>query len=130
MPGLIEQIDALEHGTLRVYRDSAEDIGFREALLYLDDEPIGNVGFKQIFEMSIRPGHHTLHAFNRIFKTEKIPFEAKPGGWVTFLAVNKGGPLFVLGMMLGMGIPRIRLQLEAADLQEGRERKTRKGQKL
>jgi hypothetical protein len=128
MPGLIEQIDALEPGILRVFRDSDADIGFREALMFLDDELIGRVDYKQIFEVSIHPGSHTLHAFNRVLKTEKITFDLKPGDRINFLVVNTGGPLFALGMMLGMGIPRIRLQLEVADPLEGTHRKARKGQ--
>lgn len=127
MPGLIEQIDALEPGVLRVFRDSDADIGFREALMFLDDELIGGVDYKQIFETRIRPGTHTLHAFNRVFKSERITFEIKPADRVTFLVANTGGPLFAFGMMLGMGIPRIRLQMEIADPAEG-QRKARKNQ--
>jgi hypothetical protein len=128
MPGLIEQIDALEPGVLRVFRDSDADIGFREALMFLDDELIGGVDYKQIFETRLKPGSHTLHASNRVFKSEKISFQVNAGDRVTFLVANTGGPLFAFGMMLGMGIPRIRLQLEIADRLEGSPRKARKGQ--
>ena len=128
MAGLIEQIDALEPGLIRVFRDSEADIGFREALMYLDDEPIGSVDYKQIFEVKARPGPHTLYAFNRIFKTDVLSFELGPGERITFQVVNTGGPFFAFFMMLGMGIPRIRLQREASDPLEGVKRKVRKGQ--
>ncbi len=128
MPGLIEQIDALEPGMLRVFRDSEADIGFREALMFLDDELIGGVDYKQILEIRIRPGTHTLQASNRVFKTERISFQVNPADRLTFLVANTGGPLFAIGMMLGMGIPRIRLQLEIADPRQRTGRNARKGQ--
>jgi len=127
MAGLIEQIDALEPGVLRVFRDSGDDIGFREALMYLDEEPIGAVDYKQIFEMTVRPGSHRIYAFNRIFKTEPLAFDVKPGERVTFQVANTGGAFFAFFMMLGMGIPRIRLQRESAEPLEGLKQRTRKG---
>lgn len=115
MSSLIEQIDALEPGVVRVFRDADDDIGFREAVLFLDGEEIGWVDYKNVFEARVKSGRHTLYAFNRIFKTKAIEFEIQPAERITFQVANVGGIFFKFCMMLCMGIPSIRLQREVAD---------------
>lgn len=115
MPSIAEQIDALEPGVIRVFRDSDHDIGFREALLYLDDEQVGSVDFRHSCEINVRPGTHTLQAFNRIFRSKKLTFDIKPGERISFQTANVGGGCFIFFMMLTMGIPKIHLWREVAD---------------
>ena len=113
MSSLIDQIDALEPGLIRVFRDSEDDIGFREAAIYLDDEQVGWVEYKHVLEIPVKPGSHTIRAFNRVFNTKTIEFDIQPGERVTFQVANTGGILFKFFMMLCMGIPSIRLSREA-----------------
>ena len=115
MSSLIDQIDALEPGLIRIFRDSEDDIGFREALIYLDGEQVGWVDFKHVLELPIRPGQHTLRAFNRVMNSKVLEFGIKPGERVTFQVANVGGILFKFFMMLCMGIPSIRLTREALE---------------
>lgn len=119
MPSIAEQIDALEPAILRVYRDSDQDIGYREALLYLDGQPIGSVEFKQVLEIPIRAGSYVLHAHNRVFRSQKIAFDVKPGERISFQTANVGGGWYIFFMMLAMGVPRIKLWRETAEHVEG-----------
>jgi len=119
MSSLIDQIDALEPAVLRVFRDSDSDIVFREALIYIDGEQVGWVDFKHLLEVNIRPGNHTIRAFNRVLSSKTLEFEAKPGERITFQVANVGGFLFNFFMMLCMGIPRIRLWRETVQESEG-----------
>ena len=112
MSSIVEQIDALEPGQIRVYRDFAKDIGFREAVLYLDGEQVGNVDYKHVFECPVKPGSHTLRAFNRVMHSKTIEFDVQPGERVTFQVANVGGFFFKIAMLLCMGIPKIRLSIE------------------
>jgi hypothetical protein len=115
MSTLIEQIDSLEPGTLRVFRDSGDDIGFREALIFVDGEEVGWVDFKHVLEVPIHPGSHTIRAFNRVLHSKTLEFEAKPGERLTFQVANVGGVFFKFFMMLCMGIPGMRLTQELSD---------------
>jgi hypothetical protein len=115
MSSIVDQIDALEPGQIRVYRDSVKDIGFREAVIYLDDAQVGTVDFKHVFECPVKPGSHTLRAFNRVMHSKTIEFEVQPGERVTFQVANVGGFFFKVAMLLCMGIPSIRLTMEKED---------------
>lgn len=122
MPSIAEQIDALEPAILRVYRDSEFDIGYREALLFLDGNPVGSVDFKHSFEMPLRAGTYVLHAHNRVFRSQKIEFTVRPGERVSFQTANVGGGCFIFFMMLAMGCPRIQLWRETPEHAEGSRR--------
>lgn len=113
MSSIVDQIDALEPGTVRIFRDSVLDIGFREAILYLDGEEVGWVDYKHVLELPIKAGSHTLQAFNRVLKSKTVEFEIAAGERITFQVANVGGFLFKFFMMLCMGIPSIRLWREA-----------------
>jgi hypothetical protein len=114
MSSIADQIDALEPGLLRVFRDSDNDIGFREAIIFLDGEKIGWVDYKHVLETPLKPGTHTLRAFNRILHSKPVEFNVGPGERVTFQVANVGGFIFKVLMMLTMGIPSIRLNQETA----------------
>lgn len=113
MSSLIEQIDSLEPGIIRVFRDSEDDVGFREAVIFLDGEQVGWVDYKHVLEVSVRAGSHSLRAFNRVLNSKTLEFDIKPGERITFQVVNFGGFFFKFFMMLCMGIPSIRLTREA-----------------
>ena len=130
MANIIDQIDALEPGVVRIYRDSESDIGYREALVYLDGELAGSVDYKHVLEIEVRPGEHELYAYNRVFKTHRICFDVRPGERVNFQAANVAKGLFIFFMMLGMGIPRITLVRDRADALEAVARKVGRRQLL
>ena len=122
MSSIVDQIDALEPGVIRVFRDSEHDIGFREALLLLDGVKVGNVDYKHVFEVTVKPGQHTLQSFNRVLYSKIVEFEVKPGERITFQVANVGGMFFKFFMvMLCMGVPKMRLVQEKA--QEGKSAK-------
>jgi hypothetical protein len=115
MSSIVDQIDALEPGVLRDFRDSDKDIGFREAIIYLDGEKVGWVDYKHVLEVPIKPGPHSLRAFNRILNSKTVEFTVEPGERLTFQVANVGGFIFKFLMMLCMGIPSIRLNQESAE---------------
>lgn len=120
MSSIVEQISALEPGMIRVYRDAESDVGYREVILYLDGRESRSVKFKEIVEIPVRPGTHTLRATNRVFKSAEYTFEVQPGQCVSFQAANTGKGLYVLFMLLCMGIPKIELRMETPELLDGR----------
>ena len=126
MRTLAEQINELEPAIVRVFRDAESDIGYREAILFLDGEESRSVEFRQYVEIPVRPGPHTLRASNRVFKSKEFSFTVQPGERVTFQVANTGTGFYIFFMLLCMGIPRIELKMEApeplgrADRQESR----------
>jgi hypothetical protein len=80
----------------------------------VDGEFAASADFKQIVEIRVRAGSHTIQAFNRVFKSKRIAFDIDPGERINFQAANVGGGFFIFFMMLAMGIPRIVLKREVA----------------
>lgn len=109
---IIEQIDRMEPGVLHVFRDSEHDIGFREAVLFVDGKEVAQVAFKRWVEIPVPAGTHTLQAYNRVFRSEQLELDIRPGERLTFQVANVGGWLFALMMVLQMGVPRIVLKPE------------------
>jgi hypothetical protein len=126
MKTIAEQIDALEPGIIRVFRDAANDIGYREAILFVDGKESRSVEFRQRVEIPVPPGTHTLRASNRVFKSREYTFTVSPGEVVTFQVANTGRGFYIFFMLLCMGIPRIELlqdvpeQLGSPDPQSAR----------
>ena len=114
LTNIIDQIDRMEPGVLRVFRDSDKDIGFREAILFVDSKEAAVVPYRKWVEIPVPAGRHTLHAHNRLFGSERIEFDIKPGERITFQVANVGGWLFAFFMLLQMGAPRIVLTRDAS----------------
>jgi hypothetical protein len=122
MRTLADQINELEPGTIRVFRDAESDIGYREAILFVDGEESRTVEFRQYVEIPVRPGTHTLRASNRVFKSKEFTFSVAPGERVTFQVANTGRGFYIFFMLLCMGIPRIELRMEAPEKLDRTER--------
>jgi len=126
MPTIVEQIDSLEPATIRVFRDSDNDVGFREALIFVDGEQVGQVDYKKMIEVQVRPGHHVIHASNRVVKSHEIAFDLEPGQRITFQAINTGGFWFkALMVALCLGVPKMRLELEKPDPLDAKQKSKR-----
>ena len=97
---------------LRVFRDSEEDIGYRECLIILDGEQVGNVAHRRNLEMELNPGWHVIQGCNRVRKTEKLSFFVKPGERVTFQIANLGGAFYEFFAWMQVAVPRITLRRE------------------
>jgi hypothetical protein len=84
---------------LTIRRDSPEDVGYRQVLFTLDDDPIGEVLYRQTLTREIAPGHHRLKANNTlVWKT--VEFNANAGDKIRFVVTNyaKAGFYFILGV--------------------------------
>lgn len=84
---------------LTIRRDSPDDVGYRQVILSLDGEEIGELLYRKQLTREIAPGHHRLRAYNTlVWKT--LEFNAAPGEDVRFLITNysKAGFYFLLGV--------------------------------
>lgn len=97
---------------LRVFRDSEEDIGYRECLISIDGEEIGSVRHRRNLEIELMPGTHVIQACNRVRKTEKLRFFLKPGERVTFQVANVGGAFYEFLAWMQVAVPKIVLSRE------------------
>lgn len=97
---------------LRVFRDSEEDIGYRECLISIDGEEIGNVRHRRNLEIELAPGPHVIQACNRVRKTEKLSFVAKAGERITFQVANSGGAFYEFFAWMQVAVPKITLRQE------------------
>ena len=98
-----------ETATLIVSRDSDLDIQYRENVVYLDDEEIGNLRFGQRVERQISAGEHVLRVTNRVRKQE-ARFSATAGETVRFQCANIGSGCYrFFAEMLQSGVPHVRL---------------------
>jgi hypothetical protein len=95
--------------TLIVSRDSDLDIQYRENVVYLDDQEIGNLKFGERVERQISPGEHVLKVSNRVRKQE-ARFSATAGETIRFQSANIGSGCYrFLAEMLQSGVPHVRL---------------------
>ena len=101
---------------IRVFRDAEEDIGYRECLVFIDDIHVGEVMPRRNLEFEVEPGWHTIHATNRVRKTQRIRFQAKAGERVTFQVGNTGGAFYDFFSWMQVAIPNIFLKREEAEL--------------
>jgi hypothetical protein len=97
---------------LRVFRDSEEDIGYRECLIIIDGEEVGNVRHRRNLEIELEPGIHVIQACNRVRKTGKLSFSLKPGERITFQVANSGGAFYEFFAWMQVAIPKISLRRE------------------
>lgn len=98
-----------ETATLIVSRDSDLDIQYRENVVYLDDEEIGNLKFGERVERQIAVGEHVLRVSNRVRKQE-ARFSAMAGETVRFQCANIGSGCYrFFAEMLQSGVPHVRL---------------------
>ena len=98
-----------ETATLIVSRDSDLDIQYRENVVFLDDEEIGNLRFGERVERQVSPGEHVVRVSNRVRKQE-IRFSAVAGETIRFQCANIGtGCYRFFAEMLQSGVPHVRL---------------------
>jgi hypothetical protein len=88
---------------LTVERTSPNDVGTRQIVLTVDNEPFATLLFGGRASKEIAPGRHRLRANNTlVWKT--IEFDAKPGEHVKFTTVNRAGlGSAALVALLGVG---------------------------
>jgi hypothetical protein len=86
---------------ITVSRTSAEDVGFREVFLLVDDEEVAMLSHGETVTHELPAGPHRLRAHNTLFwKTHDVVLQ--PGEHARFTAINRAGwATFGLLMLLG-----------------------------
>ena len=97
--------------TITVRRQSAEDVGYREVFVSLDDEEIGILKHGDEITRDIPPGHHRLKAHNTLFRNA-IDFWLNVGEHASFRTANRAGFLTYSVVAFFMGGGPIYLTLE------------------
>ena len=88
---------------LTVERVSQQDVGTRQIVLTLDNEPLATLLYGDRISKEIPPGRHRLRAHNTlVWKT--IEFDVTAGEHVKFITVNRAGlGSAALVALLGVG---------------------------
>ncbi|HEU4893834.1 MAG TPA: hypothetical protein VFT47_19905 [Vicinamibacterales bacterium] len=78
--------------SITIARTHATDIGFRQLVITLDGERLGDLLFGESFQRDVAPGPHRLRVSNTlVWKT--LEFDVKTGEQVRFEAINRAGKL-------------------------------------
>jgi hypothetical protein len=96
---------------ITVSRTLPNDIGTRDVILVLDDQPLATLRYGQSVTRDITPGHHRLHAHNTL-KKQAVEFDIQPGEKVRFVTSNYAGFWTWVGIALGAGPIYLKLQQE------------------
>jgi len=70
-----------------ISRDSPKDIKIRGLFVLLDGKEVANVAYGKTFEMSLKPGPHTLKVTNNLY-SKVVELDLKEGETATFAARN------------------------------------------
>ncbi|MBS1717477.1 MAG: hypothetical protein JSS72_07075 [Armatimonadetes bacterium] len=106
------RIDPSPVATLRLSRLSKRDIGFREAVIYLDGIEVANLAYEDDLTLSLPPGQHAVYVHNRLRKSKTIKFFAERDEVIHIEVGNKGNWLFALMMVLiQIGPPTVFIRL-------------------
>jgi len=97
-------------GKIIVSRDNPKDIGFREAVIFIDGNQAAVLRPKKSAELDVAPGKHQIQASNRMLKSPVLDFEIAEGETISFSTGNVAGGCFMLFMILQMAAPRIVLE--------------------
>ncbi len=97
---------------ITVSRTLERDMGIREVRIWLDDELIATLKYKQSVTREIAPGQHTLRAHNTLVGKHLV-FDLQPGVHARFSTSNRSGCGTSLIFLLGAG--PIYLSLERED---------------
>jgi hypothetical protein len=94
-----ERIWRMHPASVTIARTHATDIGFRQLVITLDGERLGDLLYGDAMQRDVAPGLHRLRVSNTlVWKT--LEFDVKPGEQVRFEAINRAGkltyPLLVL----------------------------------
>jgi len=82
----------MQPASVRIARTDAADIGFRQLVITLDGERLGDLLFGDSVQRDVAPGPHRLRVSNTlVWKT--LEFDVKAGEQVRFEAINRAGKL-------------------------------------
>ena len=104
LDGIIEDLKKSWTSTLTVKRQSTDDVGYREIIVSLDDEPLAVLKHGDEVTRDITPGKHRLLVHNTLFR-KTIDFTLTVGEHAIYRTVNRAGWLTysVLAFFLGGG---------------------------
>lgn len=96
--------------SITVARCAADDVGFREVFVLVDDEQVAVLQYGDTITCEVPAGPHRLRAHNTLFsKTHALVLQ--PGEHVRFRAVNRAG-WGTFGLLLMLGVAPIYLTFE------------------
>jgi hypothetical protein len=96
--------------SITVARCAADDVGFREVFVLVDDEQVAILHYGDTITCEVPAGPHRLRAHNTLFsKTHTVVLQ--PGEHVRFRAVNRAG-WGTFGLLLMLGVAPIYLTFE------------------
>ena len=98
-----ERIWRMRPSSVTIARTHASDIGYRQLVITLDGERLGDLLFGESLQRDVAPGPHRLRVSNTlVWKT--LEFDVKPGEQVRFEAVNRAGKLtYPMLVLFGAG---------------------------
>jgi|CXWL01.1.fsa_nt_gi hypothetical protein len=113
---VIDDLQKSWTSTLTVTRQSADDIGYREIIVSLDDEPLAVLHTGDAVTRDLQPGKHRLLVHNTLFR-KTIDFTLNVGEHAIFKTVNRAGFLTysVLAFFLGGGPIYLSVERESPD---------------
>ena len=97
---------------LTVSRTLRSDLGTRDVILVLDDQPFATLHYGESVTRDILPGPHRLYAHNTLIN-KTVEFNALAGEHIRFVTSNYGGLWTWIGMLFGAGPVYLSLQQES-----------------
>jgi hypothetical protein len=116
LDGIIDQLKKSWTSTLTVKRKSTDDVGYREIVVSLDDEPLAVLHHGDEVTREVPPGKHRLLVHNTLFR-KTIEFSLNVGEHAIYRTVNRAGFLTysVLAFFLGGGPLYLSVEREGAN---------------
>ena len=96
---------------ITIARTLPSDLGTRDVILLLDNQPLATLHYGESITQDITPGQHTLYAHNTLVN-KTLEFNAPSGEHIRFVTSNYGGLWTWIGMLFGAGPVYLSLQRE------------------
>ena len=75
---------------ITIARTLPSDLGTRDVILLLDNQPLATLHYGESITRDITPGHHKLYAHNTLMN-KTVEFNAPSGEHIRFVTSNYGG---------------------------------------
>jgi hypothetical protein len=90
LDGIVNELSSHWAATITLRRQAADDVGYREIYVYIDDRPAVVLRPNDVATVEVEPGRHRLRATNTLFR-KIVEITLAPGEHVTYLAANTAG---------------------------------------
>lgn len=90
LDGIVNELASDWAATITLRRQAADDVGYREIYVYIDDRPAVVLRHNDVATVEVEPGRHRLKATNTLFR-KVVDCTLAPGEHITYLAANTAG---------------------------------------